>query len=101
LVPARRESIIRGVVSNRQVVYQFNDEAIKEAEKIQETVETSKDPLPAARLVSPTPFKSEKERQERIREATKIYLEILAKQKPNRKSKRKSAAQSKLETNQE
>ena len=98
LAPARREAIIRGVISNRQVIYQSNskatvDDAIAEAEKIPKAVETSQDPVPTARPDSPTPFKSDQEREERVREATKIYFEILAKQKPRRKSKRKSAAQ--------
>jgi hypothetical protein len=96
--PARRKAIIRSVVSSRQVIYQSNseatvDEAIKEADKIPKTVETSQDPVPAARPDSPTPFRSDQELEERGREATKIYFEILAKQKPRRKSKRKSAAQ--------
>ena len=98
MAPARREAIIRGVISNRQVIYQSNskatvDDAIAEAEKIPKAVETSQDPVPTARPDSPTPFKSDQEREERVREATKIYFEILAKQKPRRKSKWKSAAQ--------
>jgi hypothetical protein len=103
LASARREAIIRGVVSNRQVIYQSNnkatvDEAIKEADKIPKTVETSQDPVPASQPDSPTPFKSDQEREERVREATKIYFEVLAKyfylaRIPRLKSKRKSAAQ--------
>ena len=98
LAPARREAIIRGVISNRQVIYQSNskatvDDAIEEAEKIPKAVETSQDPVPAVRPDSPTPFKSDQEREERVREATRINFEILVKQKPRRKSKRKSATQ--------
>jgi hypothetical protein len=99
LAPARREAIIRGVVSYRQAIYpQSNskatvDEAIKEAHKIPIAVETSQDPEPAARLDSLTQFKSDQDREERVRKATNIYFEILVKQKPRRKSKRKSAAQ--------